>query len=54
MLIMPSETVRYDQAEDLANDIHTHDNPNHDSQHTNEVRADEAAREIEEAEYEEN
>jgi len=33
---------RYDFEEDRANDIKTHDNPNHPSGHTNEVALDEA------------
>jgi len=49
MVPSPGETIRYDNQEDLANDIKTHDNPNHDSHVTNEVRADEAQREIEES-----
>jgi len=41
-----AETVRYDAEEDRANDVVTHDNPNHDSGHTNEVNLDEADRQI--------
>jgi len=37
-----SERDRYDKEEDRANDTKTHDNPNHDGGHTNEVNLQEA------------
>ena len=41
---------RYDKEEDEANDIHHHDNPNHSSQHANEVAEQETKAQVKEAE----
>lgn len=37
-----SEREKYDKEEDRANDIKTHDNPNHPSEHSNELRLQDA------------